>query len=112
MSRPPHVVLGVEEDATVEEIKRARRRKILCVHPDRGGTAREFQQIESAYESMMSARMRPRTSPATNGGPPAGVVPDDDASGDLALAVTAAAFTFITELIGSANRRAAGRRRG
>jgi ferredoxin len=48
----PFDVLSVEPDADEETIKEAYREKIKDVHPDHGGSAREFQLVRSAYEEI------------------------------------------------------------
>lgn len=45
-------VLGVPPTATQEEIKAAYRRLAMKHHPDRGGSADEFQKIKTAYEQL------------------------------------------------------------
>ena len=45
-------VLGVNENATQEEIKKAFRKASLKNHPDRGGNKEEFQKINGAYQIL------------------------------------------------------------
>lgn len=45
-------VLGVSENATQEEIKKAFRKASLKNHPDRGGNKEEFQKINGAYQIL------------------------------------------------------------
>ena len=45
-------VLGVKENATQEEIKKAFRKASLKNHPDRGGNKAEFQKINEAYQTL------------------------------------------------------------
>lgn len=45
-------VLGVDKDATQEEIKTAYRRKAMKYHPDRGGELETFREIQAAYELL------------------------------------------------------------
>lgn len=45
-------VLGVNENATPEEIKKAFRKASLKNHPDRGGNKEEFQKINGAYQIL------------------------------------------------------------
>lgn len=49
---PPHVVLGVQEDAPREVIDAAYKARVLKTHPDRGGDAQAFQEVQDAYRSM------------------------------------------------------------
>jgi curved DNA-binding protein CbpA len=52
-------ILGVEPRATVEEIKRAFRKRALETHPDRGGDAELFRSVQRAYEQALARRARP-----------------------------------------------------
>jgi curved DNA-binding protein len=45
-------ILGVQPDASPEEIKRAYRKLAMEHHPDRGGDADRFKQITEAYETL------------------------------------------------------------
>ncbi|MHB1519123.1 MAG: J domain-containing protein [Acidimicrobiales bacterium] len=45
-------ILGVEPQATSEELKIAYRRLIGAVHPDRGGTTALFLQVQNAYQTL------------------------------------------------------------
>jgi curved DNA-binding protein len=44
--------LGVQRNATDDEIKRAYRRAAMKHHPDRGGDQAQFQQIQEAYATL------------------------------------------------------------
>ncbi len=50
--KTPYELLGVDSDASPEEIRRAYRRQVKEVHPDNGGSADEFQAIYNAYETL------------------------------------------------------------
>jgi curved DNA-binding protein CbpA len=41
--------LGVPATASVEEVKRAYRRRVKDVHPDQGGDEDEFKRVREAY---------------------------------------------------------------
>lgn len=45
-------VLGVDENATADEIKQAYRKLAMQHHPDRGGDAEQFQKIQQAYSVL------------------------------------------------------------
>ncbi len=45
-------VLGVEVGAGEREVKRAYRRRVKEVHPDRGGDERQFKRVAAAYERL------------------------------------------------------------
>lgn len=48
-TRAAFAELGVPVEASVEEIKRAYRRRIKEVHPDQGGDEDEFKRVREAY---------------------------------------------------------------
>lgn len=50
--------LGVARDASQEEIKRAYRKLAMKHHPDRGGDAERFQELQAAYETLSDAGAR------------------------------------------------------
>lgn len=68
----PHEVLGVSEGATMTEIKRAWRARLLEVHPDVGGTADATQKVQLAYEELCAGAdvVRPPTVEPTPRTPP------------------------------------------
>ena len=55
-SLDPFKILGVEPDATKEEITRAFREKALKAHPDRGGSNEEMVRVNAAYEAIRQFR--------------------------------------------------------
>jgi len=52
MKQSPYAVLGVDKNASPEEIKDAYREKAKKHHPDRGGDEDKFKKIKSAYERI------------------------------------------------------------
>ena len=48
-------ILGVNRNATPEEIKKAYRKLAMKYHPDRGGDHNKFAQINSAYEVLSNS---------------------------------------------------------
>jgi len=50
----PYDVLGLDADADDTEIERAYRHRVKEAHPDRGGSAEEFQRVRDAYEAVLS----------------------------------------------------------
>ena len=48
-------VLGIQFDATCEEIKKAWREKARKHHPDKGGDAEKFAAIQKAFETLSDA---------------------------------------------------------
>lgn len=49
-------VLGVNQNATVEEIRSAYREKVKHVHPDVGGNHDQFVEVQQAYEQALRER--------------------------------------------------------
>lgn len=54
----PYTVLGVDSNATPEDIKSAYRRLAAKNHPDRGGSTAAFQEIQAAYEILSDPNRR------------------------------------------------------
>ena len=52
----PFEILGIDQDATDKEVKRAYRAMASKYHPDVGGDAWVFQQVHAAYESVLHQR--------------------------------------------------------
>ena len=48
----PFEILGIDSDASDAEITRAYRRRVKEVHPDHGGSASEFQAVQTAYARL------------------------------------------------------------
>jgi len=51
--RPPLLVLGLTPPATESDIKRAYRRLAKRYHPDSGGDADMFRELQDAYEAAL-----------------------------------------------------------
>ena len=49
-------ILDCSEFADKDEIKRAYKKKLMIVHPDQGGTQREFQIVQQAYNEVMRGK--------------------------------------------------------
>jgi len=52
----PYQILGVDRRASVDEVKRAYRKLASKHHPDKGGETQRFQEIQSAYDQIMSGQ--------------------------------------------------------
>jgi len=50
--------LGVDRDATPDQIKRAYRKLASQHHPDKGGDKNKFQEIEQAYRTLSNPQQR------------------------------------------------------
>jgi hypothetical protein len=55
----PFAVLGVGPDATLEEVRVARRRLARRAHPDHGGDEARMQEINLAFDQAVKAILRP-----------------------------------------------------
>jgi membrane protease YdiL (CAAX protease family) len=54
----PFAVLGVDENADSEEIKRAYRERLKKAHPDRGGSKEEFERVRDAFQAVTGSNER------------------------------------------------------
>lgn len=52
----PYKILGLAKDASIDDVQRAYRQKAAKYHPDAGGDAWVFQQVQEAYESIKNAK--------------------------------------------------------
>jgi len=50
----PYDILGVARSARLDEIKAAYRRACKSKHPDMGGSAQQFIELQSAYEFVLN----------------------------------------------------------
>lgn len=59
-AKDPYLVLGVPRDAGIAEVKRAYRRLVLALHPDRGasGGSERLQDVQRAYETLQDPASR------------------------------------------------------
>jgi hypothetical protein len=60
-NRPYWEILGAAEGASLDELKRAYRRRAKETHPDQGGSAEAFREVLRAWET---ARARKKKRPA------------------------------------------------
>lgn len=52
LSRTIYDCLGVLPTATDEELKAAYKRACMQLHPDRGGSVEEFQELQAAFNAL------------------------------------------------------------
>ena len=60
MSKSLYAELGIEKDASHDEIKSAYRKLAQINHPDKGGDIEDFQAIQHAYEVLSDPARRER----------------------------------------------------
>ncbi|MDB5349353.1 MAG: DnaJ-class molecular chaperone with C-terminal Zn finger domain [Planctomycetota bacterium] len=61
----PHEILGIGEEASLEELRNAYHEKAKRYHPDRGGDAWAFRLVCRAYEILGTARVAGRAATET-----------------------------------------------
>lgn len=54
----PYTTLGVDENAPEKDIKKAYRKKAAETHPDKGGDAEKFQEVNTAYLILADPKKR------------------------------------------------------
>lgn len=62
-------ILGVEESASVDEIKKVYRKLAMKHHPDRGGDQELFKRINTAYDTLSDNNKRAQYDAMRQGGP-------------------------------------------
>src|SRR3989338_8455421 len=58
MSKDYYSVLGVQKGSSDDELKKAFRKLALEHHPDRGGNAEKFKEINEAYQVLSDPKKR------------------------------------------------------
>ncbi len=65
----PYKILQVREDATLEEIEQAYRKKAAKHHPDMGGDDWAFMQVRQAYETLKAKLSGEQATPKASANP-------------------------------------------
>jgi hypothetical protein len=63
MNADPFAVLGIGRDATLDEVRSARRRLAAEFHPDHGGDAARMGEINVAYQEVVAELSQPAPVP-------------------------------------------------
>jgi hypothetical protein len=71
----PFAVLGLGPDATLDEVRAARRRLAWELHPDRGGDASRMREVNEAFDAAVRTIRAPRRVTPTPPPPPASSPP-------------------------------------
>lgn len=62
-------ILGVNENASQDEIKKAYKKLAMKNHPDRGGDTKKFQEISQAHDALSDPQKRQQYDARKNGNP-------------------------------------------
>jgi hypothetical protein len=78
----PRKILGVDIDASLEEIQKAYRKQARKHHPDLGGDAWAFQQVQDAFEQLTKSQTSSssRASSSARAPRPSSAAPNDRSS--------------------------------
>jgi len=68
-ARDPFAVLGLGPEATLEEVRAARRRLAKEAHPDHGGDVARMREINAAFDAAVKAILRPPPAPTPAAAP-------------------------------------------
>lgn len=69
MTTDPFAVLGVGRDATIDEVRSARRRLAAQFHPDHGGDSIRMGEINVAFDTVIAQLMQPPAAPEATPSP-------------------------------------------
>jgi DnaJ family protein A protein 2 len=51
-------ILGVDQKASADDIRKSYRKKAVTLHPDKGGDQQKFQELQHAYEILSDPEKR------------------------------------------------------
>ncbi len=60
-------ILGIKEDASQDDIKKAYKKLAMKNHPDRGGDTKKFQEMSQAYDTLSDPQKRQQYDAQRNG---------------------------------------------
>lgn len=72
MAKDYYQTLGVAKDASVDDIKKAYRKLAMQHHPDQGGDAEKFKEVNEAYQVLGDAQKRAQYDQFGSAGPGGG----------------------------------------
>ncbi|PIV90120.1 molecular chaperone DnaJ [Candidatus Gracilibacteria bacterium CG17_big_fil_post_rev_8_21_14_2_50_48_13] len=72
MAKDYYQILGISKDASVDDIKKAYRKLAMQHHPDQGGDAEKFKEINEAYQVLGDAQKRQQYDQFGSAGPGGG----------------------------------------
>jgi len=50
--------MGIPKTATPEEIRKAHRKLVIKLHPDKGGDPEKFKEMQNAYEVLSDPKKK------------------------------------------------------
>lgn len=65
--KSPYEILGVNKNASIDDIKKAYRKLALKHHPDKGGSSEKFQEISDAHEILTDPEKKAEYERKVNG---------------------------------------------
>jgi DnaJ domain len=71
MTTDPFAVLGLSHNATLDEVRSARRRLAAQFHPDHGGDAAKMGEINVAFDAVVFQLLHPSAAPPVEAPSPA-----------------------------------------
>ncbi len=81
----PYEILGIKKTASQKEIKNTYRKLSKKHHPDKGGNAKEFVEIQNAYDILSDEKLRKKYD--ETGDIPSGQIPIKTAGRNLLVSV-------------------------